>query len=128
MRVKAPHSVTMVVDCGASIRTPLKTSVSIWSLLPRNRTNYFIGRGFPRNDLIWGLFNFQFSQESVSDKGMEHERSLHVNILELRAIRLSLSRCMKNVQDKTVAVFSDNITALSYLIKEGGTRSTSLKA
>lgn len=28
--------------------------VAIWSLLPSSRTNYFIGREFPRNDLIWG--------------------------------------------------------------------------
>ena len=75
--------------------------------------------------LGWGA---SLSQESVSGKGMEHERSLHINILELRAIRLSLFHFMKNVQGKTVAVFSDNTTALSYIIKEGGTRSTSLNA
>ena len=65
---------------------------------------------------------------SVSGLWTPQERSLHINLLELRAIRLSLSHFTEEFRGKAVAVFSDNATALSYLAKEGGTRSGILNA
>ena len=75
--------------------------------------------------LGWGA---SLLQESISGMWALHERSLHINVLELRAIRLSLLHFSRTVHGQTVAVFSDNTTALSYLAKEGGTQSTSLNA
>ena len=53
---------------------------------------------------------------------------LYINVLELRAIRLSLRHFTQLFRGGTVAVFSDNTTALAYLYKEGGTRSSSLNS
>ena len=71
----------------------------------------------------WGA---SLLQDSISGMWTTHERSLHINTLELRAIRLGLLHFTELLQGKTVAVFSDNATALSYLAKEGGTHSVSL--
>ncbi|MEL7079455.1 MAG: reverse transcriptase domain-containing protein, partial [Cyanobacteria bacterium J06582_2] len=54
------------------------------------------------------------------------ESSLHINVLELRAVRLALLHFASLVQGRSVVVFSDNTTALAYIRKQGGTRSWSL--
>ena len=71
----------------------------------------------------WGA---SLLQESVSGLWDIQERSLHINVLELRAIRLGLHHFTGVVKDSVVAVFSDNTTALAYLSREGGTHSTLL--
>ncbi|XP_045101307.1 uncharacterized protein LOC123498206 [Portunus trituberculatus] len=73
----------------------------------------------------WGV---SILHDSVSGVWATHELSLHINLLELKAIRLGLLHFKDHVRGQTVAVFSDNATALSYLAKEGGTRSGSLNA
>ncbi|KAK3864567.1 hypothetical protein Pcinc_029750 [Petrolisthes cinctipes] len=77
------------------------------------------------SNLGWGA---SVLHDSVSGLWTPHKRSLHINLLELRAVRLGLLHFREQVHGKTVAVFSDNTTALSYLAKEGGTRSGSLNA
>ena len=54
------------------------------------------------------------------------DQRLHINMLELKAIWLALQEVLPQVRNKVVAVFSDNMTALSYLQKQGGTKSWSL--
>ena len=55
-------------------------------------------------------------------------RECEVSILlrELRAIRLGLEEFQQQFEGKNVGIISDNSTALSYLRKEGGTRSALL--
>lgn len=53
------------------------------------------------------------------------EKSLNINLLELRAIRLSLKHFSALTQVETVTVFPNKATALSYLAKNGGTCSSS---
>ena len=62
----------------------------------------------------------------ISGKWSVTESNLHINILELRAIHLALKHWTSLVMNKTVAVCSDNTTALSYIKKEGGTKSRAL--
>ena len=62
----------------------------------------------------------------VSGKWSEADVSCHINLLELRAIFLSLRHWSRLVRGKSVAVCSDNTTALSYVRKQGGTFSLSL--
>lgn len=50
----------------------------------------------------------------------------HINVLELRAIFLALSEWAPVLRGVTVAIHCDNKTAVSYILKEGGTRSHSL--
>jgi len=51
------------------------------------------------------------------------ERHLHINVLELRAIRLTLQLLTPSVAATSVLVECDNTTAVSYLNKQGGTHS-----
>ena len=54
------------------------------------------------------------------------EKKLHINNLELRAIWNALKEAELLVSNKVVSVFSDNTTALAYLVKQGGTKSLDL--
>ena len=73
----------------------------------------------------WGA---SLLQDSVSGLWNVHERSLHINVLELRAIRLGLQHFVDVLRGAVVAVFADNTTALAYLSREGGTHSTLLNS
>ena len=53
----------------------------------------------------------------------EIESREHINVLELRAIFYALKALEESVKGKKIAVFSDNTTALSYIRKQGGTKS-----
>ena len=63
---------------------------------------------------------------SVSGLWSQAERALHINLLELKAIHLGLLHFEDFLQGQSIAIFSDNTTALSYLLRQGGTRSWSL--
>ena len=54
------------------------------------------------------------------------EVNLSINVLELRAIRLGLLQFEEELQDQTVGILSDNTSAVSYILKEGGTHSAAL--
>jgi hypothetical protein len=54
------------------------------------------------------------------------ERSLHINILELRAIRLTLQGLEGNLVSKSVLLESDNASTVAYVNKQGGIHSHSL--
>ncbi|XP_063775051.1 uncharacterized protein LOC134910673 [Pseudophryne corroboree] len=51
------------------------------------------------------------------------EISLHINILELRAIYNALSQARPLLQNGPVLIQSDNITAVTHVNRQGGTRS-----
>ena len=53
-------------------------------------------------------------------------RTCHINLLELRAIKLTLLRVAPHVKGQVVKLECDNTTAVSYLNKQGGTRSRTL--
>ena len=53
----------------------------------------------------------------------KERRSCHINLLELRAIRLTLLRLQLYLTNTVVRVECDNTTAVAYLNKQGGTKS-----
>ncbi|KAM7182065.1 uncharacterized protein RBU57_000616 [Macrochelys suwanniensis] len=55
-----------------------------------------------------------------------HEITLHVNIKELRAIHLACQAFLPRLRDHCVEVLTDNTTAMFYLNKQGGARSSPL--
>lgn len=55
-----------------------------------------------------------------------HFRAYHINVLELEAVSRSLRHFQKFLEGKVVLVRSDSSTVVSYLNKEGGTRSRTL--
>ena len=54
------------------------------------------------------------------------ERQLHINVLELRAVRLTLLHLEQEVLGESVLIDSDNMTALSYINRQGGVVSKTL--
>ena len=54
------------------------------------------------------------------------DRKLHINCLELKAVTCALQHWAPLLQGHQVMVATDNSTVVSYINKQGGTRSTSL--
>jgi hypothetical protein len=53
----------------------------------------------------------------------EHLSTLHINVLELKAIWLGLQAFSHRLDNSAVALMSDNTSAVAYLRNQGGTRS-----
>ena len=58
---------------------------------------------------------------STGGKWSEKERTYHINILELIAVKLALLTFINQVRGKNLHLQVDNMTALSYILKQGGT-------
>ena len=56
----------------------------------------------------------------------EDQSQLHINVLEMKAIFLSLSQAVHKVKNTTVLVLTDNTTVVAYIRHQGGTHSTEL--
>ena len=56
----------------------------------------------------------------------EDQSRLHINVLEMKAILLSLTRAIHKVKNSTVLVSTDNTTVVAYIRHQGGTHSTVL--
>ena len=56
----------------------------------------------------------------------EDQSRLHINVLEMKAIFLSLTRAVHKVKNSTVLVSTDNTTVVAYIRHQGGTRSPDL--
>ena len=56
----------------------------------------------------------------------EDQSRLHINVLEMKAIFLSLTRAVHKVKNSTVLVSTDNTTVVAYIRHQGGTHSTDL--
>ena len=59
----------------------------------------------------------------LSGKWSQEDKLEHINLLELKAVWLALQQAEDLVKGKVISVFSDNTTALSYIAKQGGTKS-----
>ena len=71
----------------------------------------------------WGCSLLQYT---AGEAWSPRESDLHINLLELRAVGLSLRHFLPLLQNHTVGVYADNTTALAYLAHQGGTRSVAL--
>ena len=70
----------------------------------------------------WGA---HLGDESVQGFWSTQEQRLHINLLEMRAVRLSLTQFQVPPQSN-ILVASDNSTVVAYINKQGGTRSRPL--
>ena len=70
------------------------------------------------------------SLRETSTKGLWSDREirLHINVLELKAVSLSLHRFKDQCQNQTVLVATDNSTVVGYINKQGGTHSAEMCA
>ena len=71
---------------------------------------------------------FGRSLRTNSSKGLSsvQEKRLHINVLELKAVSLSLRRFKDQCQNQTVLVATDNSTVVAYINKQGGTHSAEM--
>ena len=73
----------------------------------------------------WGAHVLPTSQE-LAGKWTKEESRLHINLLEMEAVRLALLHLAPSITGKSITVHGDNQTCLFYLKKQGGTRSLAL--
>ena len=71
----------------------------------------------------WGA---TLDHRSASGKWTVKEAELHINHLELLAVMKAVQAFVLRLRNKGVTVHLDNVTAASYFLKEGGTRSARL--
>ena len=71
------------------------------------------GRGVCQGTTTGGTWSYQ-------------ERAKHINILELIAVKLAILTFTKGKSATAIHLRIDNMTALSHLVKMGGTRSPEL--
>ena len=74
----------------------------------------------------WGAHVQLERNHEWSGRWNSFERSLHINILELKTVVLSLQRGLQLFRGKSLLVASDNMSVVAYLNHQGGTRSRSL--
>ena len=72
------------------------------------------------SDVGWGA---HLDCQVASGLWDPEQTALSINVRELPAVQLGLFQFWSALQGRTVAVFCDNTTAVTYLRKEGGTRS-----
>ena len=77
------------------------------------------------SDVGWGAHLGSLAASGLWDA---EQAALSINARELLAIREGLLHFRSSLVEKNVAVFCDNSTAVSYLCKEGGTRSPFLNS
>ena len=65
-------------------------------------------------------------QDSVKGLWSDGEKRLHINVLELKAVFLSLKRFKGQCQNETVLVATDNSTVVANINKQGGTHSAEI--
>jgi len=64
----------------------------------------------------WGAY---CQNETIGGQWTQQESSLHINVLEMTAIKLALLTFSKTLELKGVHFQTDNMSALSYLVKMG---------
>jgi len=75
------------------------------------------------SQVAWGASTLE---DSVTGQWQPYERTLHISVLELRAVRYGLQALVTKVQGCSVRLMSDNVSAVAYLRNQGGTRSVQL--
>ena len=70
----------------------------------------------------WGA---QWKDRQAQGSWSPEEAKLHINVLELRAVRLALAHFQFSDTD-SILIATDNLTVVSYINHQGGTRSRSL--
>ena len=63
---------------------------------------------------------------SFHSRWSEDQSQLHINILEMMAIRLALKKAIKYIHHFCVMIATDNATVVDYINKQGGTHSPNL--
>ena len=73
----------------------------------------------------WGA-HLEPMRLSFHGRWSEDQSELHINILEMMAIRLALKKAIKYIHNSCVMISTNNTTVVSYINKQGGRHSPNL--
>ena len=73
----------------------------------------------------WGA---HLDQSFTKGLWSDHEKRLHLNILELKAVSMALRSFKDQCKNQTVLVATDNSTVVAFINKQGGTHSAEMCA
>nr|XP_025045344.1 uncharacterized protein LOC112547415 [Pelodiscus sinensis] len=73
----------------------------------------------------WGT---HMGNSTVQGRWLPREMLLHINLLELRAVRHACKHFQSHIQNTTTRILTDNMATMFYINKQGGARSRSLCA
>ena len=73
----------------------------------------------------WGA-HLEPTTLSFHGRWTENQSQLHINMLEMMAIRLALKQAKTFIHHSCIMISADNTTVVSYINKQGGTHSPSL--
>ena len=73
----------------------------------------------------WGAY---FGTRVLQGQWSEQQRSLHINVLELLAVRMAVETLAEELRGQTVLCLIDNMTVVAHINRQGGTRSQKLLA
>ena len=73
----------------------------------------------------WGA---HLKQDSTGGLWSQKEKGLHINLLEIKAVSLSLKHFTPQCKERQVLIASDNSTVVAHINKQGGTHSAELCA
>ena len=66
---------------------------------------------------VWGA---HLENMTVSGSWTNQEKTLHINVLELKAVFLAFKSFQNTIQNKRILIATENATVVSYLNKQGG--------
>jgi hypothetical protein len=69
----------------------------------------------------WGGFRHDNLPQQILLQGRwsQEETQLHINVLELRAVRLTLKGLEHHILNKSILLETDNTTTMAYINKQG---------
>ena len=70
----------------------------------------------------WGA-HLELMRLSFHGRWLEDQSQLHINMLEMMAIRFALRKAIRFIHHSCILISTDNTTVVSYINKEGGTHS-----
>ena len=73
----------------------------------------------------WGV-HLELMRLSFHVRWTEDQFQLHINILEMMAIRLALKQAIRFIHHSCIMISTYNTTVVSYINKQGGTQSPNL--
>ena len=71
----------------------------------------------------WGA---HMDDQLLSGRWSAREATLHISVLEIRAVRRALETLQSQVQNQSVRIMTDSVSAAAYIRREGGTKSLQL--
>jgi len=72
---------------------------------------------------VWGAY---LSGQLVSGLWSQEERSVHINVLEMKSVLLAVSAFLPQLRDQEICLSTDNSTVVAYINNQGGTKSQTL--